>query len=74
MELPPGLPLRQGSSNQVQQMPKKLSKNVQDALKAVGLDFTPEPELEPLEEILRSTQRGEGRCGGPDDSAKPGLR
>ena len=31
-----------------------LSKDVQDALKVVGIDYTPEPELQPLEEILKA--------------------
>ena len=31
-----------------------MSKDVQDALKVVGIDYTPEPELQPLEEILKA--------------------
>ena len=31
-----------------------LSKDVQAALKEVGIDYTPEPELQPLEEILKA--------------------
>ena len=31
-----------------------LSKDVQEALKVVGIDYTPEPELQPLEEVLKA--------------------
>lgn len=57
MEKPPGLGSRpQGSV--VEMALKKgwstLTKDVQDALKAVGIDYTPEPELQPLEEVLKA--------------------
>lgn len=37
--------LKQGWNN--------LSKDVQEALKGVGVDFTPEPECQPLEEVTQ---------------------
>ena len=30
---------------------------MQDALKVVGIDYTPEPELQPLDEILKGCLR-----------------
>lgn len=35
-----------------------LRKDVQDGLNSVGLDFTPEPKLQPLKEILKAHLQG----------------
>ena len=57
LEKPPGLGRRPRSSGVEKALQKEwtsLSKEVQDALKAVGIDCAPEPELQPLEEILKT--------------------
>ena len=57
LDKPPGLGRRPRSSGVEKALQKEwtsLSKEVQDALKAVGIDYTPEPELQPLEEILKT--------------------
>ena len=60
VDRPPGLGQRQKGSP-VETALKKgwtgLSKDVQEALKVVGIDYTPEPELLPLEVILQATWR-----------------
>ena len=57
LDKPPGLATRQPSSFVEAALKKgwgNLSKDVQAALKDCGIDFTPEPELQPLEEILKA--------------------
>ena len=57
VDRPPGLGHRQQGSTVENALKKgwtNLSKEVQDALKVVGIDYTPEPELQPLEEILKA--------------------
>ena len=57
MDKPPGLGGRQPESVAESALRKgwsTLTKEVQETLKGVGIDYTPEPELQPLEEVLRA--------------------
>lgn len=57
VERPPGLghrPQISGVEKALQKGWSSLSKEVQEALKVVGIDYTPEPELQSIEEILKA--------------------
>ena len=57
VDRPPGLGQRTKGSTVENALKKgwgSLSKDVQEALKVVGIDYTPEPELQPLEVILQA--------------------
>lgn len=57
MDKPPGLGHRgtvSGVDKALKQGWSNLNKEVQDALKALGVDYTPPPEMQPLEELLKA--------------------
>ena len=57
VDKPPGLGGRQPESVAESALRKgwsSLTKEVQEALKGVGIDYTPEPEMQPLEEVLKA--------------------
>ena len=59
-EAPPGLggrdrkPVRNPVDDLLKKSWNSLSEDVKKALQSVGIDYTPEPELQPLEEILKA--------------------